>query len=244
MRILIVEDEFKLAEALAKILTKNRYSADIATDGHDGLDKAMTGIYDLILLDIMLPRLSGLQILRRLRLLDIRTPVILLTAKDEVADKVAGLDAGADDYITKPFSGDELLARIRALFRRGSGLTTDNTISFESLSLNQSTYELVCGSRSIKLGLKEMGIAEMLIHAGKRIVSKEEMLKKVWGYDTEAEFNNVEVYISLLRKKLAHIHAPVNICTVRGVGYNLVSIPGDADDAILPDEVVSDAIEQ
>lgn len=231
MRILIVEDEFKLAEALAKILTKNRYTADIATDGHDGLDKAVTGIYDLILLDIMLPRLSGIQILKRLRSLDIRTPIILLTAKDDVADKVEGLDAGADDYITKPFSGDELLARIRALFRRGGGLSTDNTLSFESLSLNQSTYELICGDRSIKLGLKEMSIAEMLIRSGKRIVSKDEMLKKVWGYDTEAEFNNVEVYISLLRKKLAHIQAPISICTVRGVGYNLVSDGSQADDA-------------
>lgn len=229
MRILIVEDEFKLAEALAKILTKNRYTADIATDGHDGLDKAMTGIYDLILLDIMLPRLSGLQILKRLRSLGVHTPIILLTAKDETIDKVTGLDAGADDYITKPFSGDELMARIRALFRRGNGLSTDNTLSYQSLSLNQSTYELIYGERSIKLGLKEMGIAEMLIRAGKRIVSKDEMLKKVWGYDTEAEFNNVEVYISLLRKKLAHIHAPVSICTVRGVGYNLVFNSTDSD---------------
>lgn len=230
MRILIVEDEFKLAEALAKILAKNRYIADIATDGHEGLDKASTGIYDLILLDIMLPRLSGLQILRRLRSLGIKTPVILLTAKDDTQDKVAGLDAGADDYITKPFSSDELLARIRALFRRGNSLSTDNTISFESLSLNQSTYELVCGERSIKLGLKEMGIIEMLIRAGRRIVTKDEMLKKVWGYDTEAEFNNVEVYISLLRKKLAHIHAPIGISTVRGVGYNLVSTSKDPID--------------
>lgn len=230
MRILIVEDEFKLAEALAKILAKNRYIADISTDGHEGLDKAVTGIYDLILLDIMLPRLSGLQILRRLRSLGIKTPVILLTAKDNTQDKVEGLDAGADDYITKPFSSDELLARIRALFRRGSSLSTDNTISFESLSLNQSTYELVCGERSIKLGLKEMGIIEMLIRAGRRIVTKDEMLKKVWGYDTEAEFNNVEVYISLLRKKLAHIHAPIGISTVRGVGYNLVSNSKDPID--------------
>lgn len=223
MRILIVEDEFKLAEALAKILAKNRYAVDLATEGHQGLDKASTGIYDLILLDIMLPGLSGIQILQRLRSLEISTPVILLTAKDAVTDKVTGLDAGADDYITKPFSSEELLARIRALFRRKTGLSTDNTISFESLSLNRSTYELICGSRSIKLGLKEMAIAEMLLLAGKKIVPKEEMLKKVWGYDTEAEFNNVEVYISLLRKKLVHIHAPISICTVRGVGYNLVA---------------------
>lgn len=223
MRILIVEDEFKLAEALAKILNKNHYTTDIASDGQKGIDMATTGIYDLILLDIMLPRISGIQILRRLRSLGNNTPVILLTAKDTTDDKVAGLDAGADDYITKPFSADELLARIRALFRRGSGLSIDNTLNFGPLSLDQATYELSCGSRSIKLGLKEMSIAEMLIRAGKKIVPKEEMLTKIWGYGTEAEFNNVEVYISLLRKKLLHIHAPISICTVRGVGYNLVS---------------------
>ncbi len=223
MRILIVEDEIKLAEALAKILNKNRYGTDIATDGESGLNMAMSGIYDLILLDIMLPKLSGIHVLRRLREIELSTPVILLTAKDDVSDKVAGLDAGADDYITKPFSGDELLARIRALSRRGAELTSDNMLSFGALSLNRSTYELVCENRSIKLGLKEMSIAEMLIRSGKRIVPKEEMLMKVWGYDTEAEFNNVEVYISLLRKKLLHIHAPVSICTVRGVGYNLAS---------------------
>lgn len=223
MRILIVEDEFKLAEAIAKILVKNRYAVDLATEGHQGLEKASTGIYDLILLDIMLPGLSGIQILQRLRATGFGTPVILLTAKGEVADKVAGLDAGADDYITKPFSSEELLARIRAHLRRENGLSTDNTIRFESLSLDRSTYELTCGTRSIKLGLKEMAIAELLIRAGKKIVPKEEILKKVWGYDTEAEFNNVEVYISLLRKKLSHIHAPISICTVRGVGYNLVA---------------------
>lgn len=221
MRILIVEDELKLAEALSQILTKNRYGCDIATDGETGLDMAMSGIYSMILLDIMLPKMNGMDLLRRLRSSGITIPVILLTAKDDLSDKVNGLDAGADDYLTKPFQSEELMARIRALSRRNAELIPETVLAFSDTTLNLSTYELCCGDRSIRLGLKEMGIAEMLMRSGKRIVPKEEILVKVWGYDTEAEYNNVEVYISLLRKKLKHIHATVSICTVRGVGYNL-----------------------
>lgn len=221
MRILIVEDETKLAEALSQILTKNRYGSDIASDGVEGLDMALSGIYNLILLDIMLPKMNGIDVLRRLRSSGVNTPVILLTAKDDINDKVIGLDAGADDYITKPFSSEELMARIRALSRRNAEIVPENLLVYEDVTLNLATYELCCGDRSIRLGLKEMGIAEMLIRSGKRIVPKEEILVKVWGYDTEAEYNNVEVYISLLRKKLKHIHANISICTVRGVGYNL-----------------------
>lgn len=222
MRILIVEDELKLAEAMSTILTKNRYGCDIASDGESGLDKAMSGIYNMILLDIMLPKLNGIDLLRRLRSSGITIPVILLTAKSDLNDKVIGLDAGADDYVTKPFQSEELLARIRALTRRNSELVTETVLSFADTTLNLSTYELACGGRSIRLGLKEMGIAEMLMRGGKRIVPKEEILVKVWGYDTDAEYNHVEVYISLLRKKLVHIHSNINIGTVRGVGYNLV----------------------
>lgn len=221
MRILIIEDELKLAEALSQILNKNRYGSDIATDGEIGLDMAMSGIYNMILLDIMLPKMNGMDLLRRLRSSGITIPVILLTAKDDLSDKVNGLDAGADDYLTKPFQSEELMARIRALSRRNAELVPESVITYEDVTLNLATYELCCGDRSIRLGLKEMGIAEMLIRSGKRIVPKEEILVKVWGYDTEAEYNNVEVYISLLRKKLKHIHANISICTVRGVGYNL-----------------------
>ncbi len=221
MRILIVEDELKLAEALSQVLYKNRYGTDIATDGESGYDMAMSGIYGMILLDIMLPKMNGMDLLRRLRASGISIPVILLTAKDDLADKVNGLDAGADDYITKPFQSEELMARIRALSRRNSELIPETVLSFSDVTLNLSTYELACGDRAIRLGLKEMGIAEMLIRSGKRIVPKEEILIKVWGYDSDAEYNNVEVYISLLRKKLRHIRGSVSICTVRGVGYNL-----------------------
>ncbi len=221
MRILIVEDEVKLAEALSQILSRNRYTTDIATDGETGLDMALDSIYDLIILDVMLPGINGFEILRRIRKDGIRTPVLLLTAKNEICDKVCGLDLGADDYMTKPFSTEELLARIRALSRRNTEVMPDNVLSCEDISLNLSTYELFCAERSIKLGAKEMNIVEILLRAGKRITSKEDLIVKVWGYDSEAEYNNVEVYISLLRKKLAHIRAKASIKTVRGVGYKI-----------------------
>lgn len=221
MRILIVEDEVRLAEALVQIFMKEKYSADACYDGVNGLDNALTGIYDVIVLDIMLPKMNGLEVLRTLRANKIKTPVILLTAKDEVSDKVTGLDIGADDYLTKPFYTEELLARIRSLGRRNSDVICDNILSFDDISLNISTYELMCGERSVKLGLKEFNIMELLIKNGARILSKETLIEKIWGYESDAEYNNVEVYISFLRKKLSHIKSKVIIKTVRGVGYCL-----------------------
>ncbi len=221
MRILIVEDEVRLAEALVQIFMKEKYSADACYDGVSGLDNALTGIYDVIVLDIMLPKMNGLEVLRTLRANKIKTPVILLTAKDEVSDKVTGLDIGADDYLTKPFYTEELLARIRSLGRRNSDVICDNILSFDDISLNISTYELMCGERSVKLGLKEFNIMELLIKNGARILSKETLIEKIWGYESDAEYNNVEVYISFLRKKLSHIKSKVIIKTVRGVGYCL-----------------------
>ena len=221
MNLLVIEDEVRLAEALVQILQKNKYTALAAYDGITGLDHALTGIYDVIILDIMLPQLNGLEVLQELRKQKIQTPVILLTAKDEVSDRVKGLDYGADDYLTKPFATDELLARIRALNRRRGELICDNTLSYQDLSLNISTYELTCKGKSIRLGLKEFRILEFLILHGEHIVSKEELLEKIWGFDSEAEYNHVEVYISFLRKKLSHIHSTIGIQTVRGVGYRL-----------------------
>ena len=220
-KILIVEDEVRLAEALVQIFMKEKYSADACYDGVSGLDNALTGIYDVIVLDIMLPKMNGLEVLRTLRANKIKTPVILLTAKDEVSDKVTGLDIGADDYLTKPFYTEELLARIRSLGRRNSDVICDNILSFDDISLNISTYELMCGERSVKLGLKEFNIMELLIKNGARILSKETLIEKIWGYESDAEYNNVEVYISFLRKKLSHIKSKVIIKTVRGVGYCL-----------------------
>lgn len=221
MRILLVEDEKGLADALVQIFTKNKYLADACYDGVSGLDNALTDIYDVIILDIMLPGMNGLDVLRNIRENKITTPVILLTAKDEISDKVAGLDHGADDYITKPFSTDELLARIRCISRRNANVVCENVLHFSDITLNLSTYEMFCGEKSFKLGVKEFSIMELLMKNGSIIISKETLIEKVWGYESDAEYNNVEVYISFLRKKLSHINAQTTIKTVRGVGYSL-----------------------
>ncbi len=221
MRILIVEDEVALAEALVQIFNKNKYVADACYDGVSGLDNALTDIYDVIILDIMLPKMNGLDVLKELRLNKISTPVILLTAKDEVSDKVKGLDYGADDYLTKPFATEELLARVRTVIRRKENRICENTLSYNDVSLNLSTYELVCGQNSVKLGLKEYSIMELFLKNRGRVISKENLIEKIWGYESDAEYNNVEVYISFLRKKLVHISSTVSIKTVRGVGYRL-----------------------
>lgn len=218
MRILIVEDEISLAEAVTAILKKEQYFVDAVYDGRDGLDYALSGIYDLILLDIMLPKMNGLDVLREIRNNNISTPVMLLTARSEINDKIKGLDCGADDYLTKPFNKGELLARIRALTRR-KGEIPSNELMFGDLTLNQSTYELICGNLNVKLGAKEFKIMQMLMFAPKSIISKDEFIEKIWGYDSEAEYNSIEVYISFLRKKLGAIKSTVQIKASRGIGY-------------------------
>lgn len=221
MRLLIVEDEVALAEALVQIFGKNKYIADACYDGVSGLDNALTDIYDVIILDIMLPKMDGLEVLKNIRLNKITTPVILLTAKDEISDKVKGLDYGADDYLTKPFATEELLARVRSVYRRKENTICENILSYDDVSLNLSTYELICGQNTIKLGLKEYSIMEVFLKNKGRVISKENLIEKIWGYESDAEYNNVEVYISFLRKKLIHIDSSVSIKTVRGVGYRL-----------------------
>jgi DNA-binding response OmpR family regulator len=223
MRILIIEDEVALADALEQIMQKNKYLTDVCHDGISGLDCAMSGIYDVIILDIMLPKMNGFEVLRSLRIGKISTPVLLLTAKDEIADKVNGLDIGADDYMTKPFNTEELLARIRSLGRRSTGTICENVLSFSDIVLNLSTYELSCKNASLKLGLKEFCILEVFIRNGTAVISKEQLIEKIWGYDSSAEYNNVEVYISFIRKKLIHLNSDVTVKTVRGVGYCLSS---------------------
>lgn len=218
MRILIVEDEYSLADAVTAILKKEQYFVDAVYDGRDGLDYALSGIYDLILLDIMLPKMNGLDVLKEIRKNNISTPVMLLTAKSEVDDKIKGLDCGADDYLTKPFNKGELLARVRALTRR-KGEIPSNELAFGDIVLNQSTYELSCGTQSLKLGAKEFRIMQMLMYAPKNIISKDEFIEKIWGYDSEAEYNSIEVYISFLRKKLGAIKSTVQIKASRGIGY-------------------------
>ena len=221
MRILIVEDERHLAEALTQILKKHHFSADAVHDGRSGLDYAESGIYDLILLDIMLPEMDGISVLKALRRQNISVPVILLTAKGEIGDQVTGLDHGADDYIPKPFSSELLLARIRAVLRRKGELLPEDALTFGDIGLNVSQLKLSAGGKDIKLNLKESELLELLIIRKQAITSKEHIIEKLWGFDSEAEHNNVEVYVSFLRKKLLFLQSSVKIATVRGVGYVL-----------------------
>jgi len=220
MRILIVDDEVRLAEALGQIMTQNKYIADVVNDGEMGYDYAMSGIYDVIILDVMLPKMNGFDIVRKMRENKEKTPVILLTAKDEITDKVTGLDCGADDYLTKPFSPEELLARVRALSRR-QGEIVSNELKFGDLILNQSANTLFSKAKSIRLGLKEFEILRLLMSNPSSIVTKEDLLLKVWGADSNAEDNNVEVYISFLRKKFSFLDSNVTIETIRKIGYHL-----------------------
>ncbi|MDF2672225.1 MAG: DNA-binding response regulator [Clostridiales bacterium] len=221
MRILIVEDEVHLAEALTQILKKNNYTVDAVYDGESGLDNALSNIYDLIVLDIMLPKMDGISVLKNIRDEGLSTPVILLTAKGEISDKVAGLDSGADDYLAKPFATEELLARIRALSRRKGEVIIDNTLTFGDIELNPSTLKLSAGSREVKLILKESQLLELLISRKNATTSKEIIIEKLWGFDSDVEYNHVEVYVSFLRKKLTFLNSNVKINTVRGVGYIL-----------------------
>lgn len=220
MNILIVDDEKDLTRALSAILIQHNYAVDCAYNGEDGLNYALSGIYDVIVLDVMMPKMNGFEMLKRLRAKKIETPVLMLTAKTDVADKIDGLNIGADDYLTKPFDTQELLARIKALLRRSSQYK-DNALSVGNTVLDRDTYELVVGEKKITLGKKEFQIMEILmINAGK-CVEKERLIEKIWGYDSDAEYNTIEVYISFLRKKLAAIGSNAEIRSLRGIGYTV-----------------------
>lgn len=221
MRILLVEDEIELSDALKQILINNKYKVDSVYDGEDGLNYALTDIYDLIILDIMLPKINGLMVLKELRRAGISTPVIMLTAKSQIEDKVIGLDLGADDYLTKPFASEELLARIRALSRRKINVIEENVLVFSDIRLNLETYDLDVNGESIRLTLKEFEIIKYFIERPKCVVSKDDLITKLWGFDSEVEYNNIEVYISFIRKKLSFLKSKVSIVTIRGVGYRL-----------------------
>lgn len=220
MRILIVEDEKRLAETLADIITQNRDLADICHDGVSGLDNALSGIYDAIILDVMLPGLDGFAVLRQLRKNSDATPVLMLTAKTALEDRISGLDLGADYYLTKPFEAQELLACLRAITRRGAELKAEQ-IAYEDILVNPATSELVCGQRSVRLGAKELELIRLLIANKGILLAKENIYLKIWGYDSKAEDNIVEVYISFLRKKLEHIGSKVKISVMRRLGYQL-----------------------
>ena len=221
MRILIVEDEVRLAETLRDLLELEHYTADISHDGESGLDNALSDIYDLVILDVMLPKKDGFSILRELRQAGRTVPVLMLSARSELSDRVEGLDCGADYYLTKPFEPKELLACIRALTRRQPELRQTDALKYGDLRLEKTSFTLSCGERSVRLSRKEFDMMEMLMLNQKLVITKEKLLLKVWGYESDAEDNNVEVYISFLRKKLDHLHSQVKIRTIRMVGYCL-----------------------
>lgn len=226
MQVLIVEDDIRLAQALGQILEENHYQVDLVHDGDQGLAYAESGSYDVIILDVMPPRKSGLEVVAELRRANVATPVLMLTARTTVQDKITGLDSGADDYMTKPFSPAELLAHLRALTRR-QGQVVFEKIDFGDISLNLESHDLSCGSKSINLSYKEFSIANILISSKGQIVSKDMLISKVWGVESSAVDNNVEAYISFLRKKLKFLGSNTQIETVRKVGYRLESPSND-----------------
>ena len=226
MQVLIVEDDIRLAQALGQILKENHYQVDLVHDGDQGFAYAESRGYDVIILDVMLPRKSGLEVVAELRRANVPTPVLMLTARTTVQDKITGLDSGADDYMTKPFSPAELLAHLRALTRR-QGQIVFEKIDFGDISLNLESHDLSCGSKSINLSYKEFSIANILISSKGQIVSKDMLISKVWGVESSAVDNNVEAYISFLRKKLKFLGSNTQIETMRKVGYRLKSSSND-----------------
>lgn len=223
MRILLIEDSLSLCEVLKTILQKEKYEVQIANDGDTGLELALTNIFDLIILDIMMPKRNGFDVLRGLRRNRVQTPTIILTALSQEHNKVKGLDMGADDYLPKPFSTAELLARVRALLRRKTDATPDNVISYENVYLNLSSYLLYTENKekSVKLSKKEFEIMRYFFERPRHVAEKELVMRKVWGFEDNFESNCLEVFVSFLRKKLNYIDAPFTINVVRGVGYQL-----------------------
>ena len=221
MRVLVIEDEKRLAATLGDLMELEGYTADLCYDGESGLDNALTGIYDVILLDMMLPKKDGITVLKELRQAGSAVPVLMLTARSELSDRVAGLDSGADYYLTKPFEPKELMACVRALTRRQPELRQSDDPTFADLRLDKSGFTLNCGEKSVRLSRKEFDLMELLMLNRGQVLTKETLLLKIWGYESDAEDNNVEVYISFLRKKLDFLHSSAKIRTIRMVGYCL-----------------------
>lgn len=220
MRLLLAEDEKELSNALVTVLKHNNYSVDAVYNGQDALDYLETGNYDGAILDIMMPKMDGITVLKNVRKRGQSIPILMLTAKAEVEDRVLGLDSGADDYLTKPFHMKELLARVRAMTRRQADVT-DTVLKFVDLTLDRSTYRIEVGENGIRLGNKEYQMLEMLMTNPGQIFSVEQFMDKIWGYDSDAELNTVWVFVSYLRKKLASLGAHVQIKATRGLGYSL-----------------------
>ena len=220
MQILLVEDGISLSNALKKILEQNGFSFDAVYDGLSAVDYAENNRYDLIILDIMLPKMDGFEVIRNLRNDRIDTPVLMLTAKSTMSDKVSGLNYGADDYMTKPFNVEELLARVGALTRR-KGSVIVNTLTYKDISLNVNSAMLTCKNESVQLSRKEFEVLKVFLYNPTMTVTNDILINKVWGMDSEATYNNVEVYISFLRKKLKYLKSDVSIKKIHKLGYRL-----------------------
>lgn len=221
MKILIIEDEYSLADAIAETLKNEKFSMKIETNGEDGENEALTENYDLILLDVMLPKKNGFDILRTLGQAKIKTPVIMLTAKSEIEDKLNGLEHGADDYITKPFAMRELMARIKAVLKRTNNIENTECLEYGDLVLDLKNAKLKCDDSEIQISGKELELLEQLLINKNQISSRESLAERIWGYDSDSEYNNVEVYITFVRRKIKLIGSKVNIKAIRGIGYKL-----------------------
>lgn len=224
MRVLIADDEPEMASVLEALLHRENYAVDVVHDGQDALDYGLADNYDCLVLDIMMPKKDGIQVLQALRAQNVSTPVLLLTAKGQVEDRIAGLDSGADDYLPKPFHNGEFLARVRALTRRGQ-VFTPSVLAAGNIRLDCSTFELRCGGSAIRLGSKEFQMLELLMRQKGRVVTTEQFMERIWGYDSEVEISVVWAYISYLRRKLEAVGADVRISTRRGFGYLLEELP-------------------
>ncbi|MBR6950553.1 MAG: response regulator transcription factor [Oscillospiraceae bacterium] len=222
MRILLAEDEKRMAAAIVALLRQEKYDVDHMADGVSALYALESGVYDIAVLDVMMPEMNGFEVARAARSKGVRTPILMLTAKSQLDDKVEGLDSGADDYLTKPFQTKELLARLRALGRRNAGFQ-DGTLSYGDLSLDTAKATLSCTStgQSVRLGEKELRILEYMFGNQGQIMTREQLAVKIWGFESDAEYNNVEVYMSFTRKKLSFVGSKVEIKAVRGLGYEL-----------------------
>lgn len=221
MNILIIEDEYGLADAVSETLKVEGFNTCIKNNGEDGEDEALTDNYDLILLDVMLPEKNGFDILKSLRSMKINTPVIMLTAKSELEDKLNGLEHGADDYVTKPFSMRELMARVKTVLKRAKNIEDTDVLEYGDISLDVKNANVLCGDNSIQISGKELDLLELLMMNKNQVSTKESIIERIWGFDSEAEYNNVEVYITFIRRKLKLINSKVKIKAVRGLGYKL-----------------------
>lgn len=221
MKVLIIEDEYSLADAIAETLQKEKFGVSIITNGEDGENEALTNVYDLIILDVMLPEKNGFEILKNLRKEKLETPVIMLTAKSEISDKLNGLENGADDYITKPFHIKELVARVKIILKRKVNIQDTNILEYSDLKLDLFTCKMSVNDTQISINGKELDLLEILLLNKNQIVNREILANKIWGINSEAEYNNVEVYVSFLRKKLKLLKSKVKIKAVREIGYKL-----------------------